>query len=124
MRNFRALKVWKKSHWLVLAVYNATGTFPREETYGLTAQLRRSCASIPANIAEGCGRSGEGELVRFMVIAMGSASELDYHLLLARDLGYLRARDYQELSQATGEVKRMLSTLITKVRPADNKRTS
>jgi four helix bundle protein len=124
MRNFRALKAWKKSHWLVLAVYNATGTFPREETYGLTAQLRRSCASIPANIAEGCGRSGEAELVRFMVIAMGSASELDYHLLLARDLGYLRTQDYQELSQATGEVKRMLSTLITKVRPADNKRTS
>jgi four helix bundle protein len=124
MRTFRALKAWKKSHWLVLAVYNATGTFPREETYGLTAQLRRSCASIPANIAEGCGRSGEAELVRFMVIAMGSASELDYHLLLARDLGYLRTQDYQELSQATGEVKRMLSTLITKVRPADNKRTS
>ena len=123
MRNFRALKVWKKSHWLVLAVYNATGTFPREETYGLTAQLRRSCASIPANIAEGCGRSGEGELVRFMVIAMGSASELDYHLLLAHDLGYLGAQDYQELSQRTAEVKRMLSTFITRVRPT-NKPTS
>ena len=121
MRNFRALKVWKKSHWLTLAVYNATGAFPREETYGLTTQLRRSCASIPANIAEGCGRSGDAELVRFMVIAMGSASELDYHLLLARDLGYLRVRDYQELSQATGEVKRMLSTLITKVRSTNNK---
>jgi four helix bundle protein len=119
MRNFRALKVWSKSHWLVLAVYNATGTFPREETYGLTAQLRRCCASFPANIAEGCGRSGEAELRRFMLIAMGSASELDYHLLLARDLGYLGPQDYQELSQATGEVKRMLSTLITKVRPAN-----
>src|SRR5918998_4807292 len=124
MRNFRALKVWKKSHWLVLAVYDATGTFPREETYGLTAQLRRCCASIPANIAEGCGRSGEAELGRFMLIAMGSASELDYQLLLAHDLGYLGAQDYQRLSRRTGEVERMLSTLITRVRPANNKPTS
>jgi four helix bundle protein len=116
MRDFRALKVWEKSHRLVLAIYNATGTFPREETYGLTAQLRRSCASIPANIAEGCGRSGEAELGRFMLIAMGSASELEYHLLLARDLGYLDTRDYERLSQRTREVKRMLSTLITRLR--------
>ena len=124
MRNFRALRVWEKSHRLVLAVYNITGTFSREETYGLVAQLRRCCGSIPANIAEGCGRSGEAELGRFMLIAMGSASELEYHLLLARDLGYLSAQDYEELSQEAGEVKRMLSTLITKVRPANNKRTS
>jgi four helix bundle protein len=110
------MKVWQSSHRLVLAVYSATGIFPREETYGLTAQLRRCCASIPANIAEGCGRSGEAELGRFMVIAMGSASELEYHLLLAHDLGYLGTQDYQELSQRTGEVKRMLSTLITRVR--------
>jgi four helix bundle protein len=116
VRDFRKMKVWQSSHQLVLAVYSATGIFPREETYGLTAQLRRCCASIPANIAEGCGKSGEAELGRFMLIAMGSASELEYHLLLARDLGYLGARDYQELSQRTGEVKRMLSTLITRVR--------
>ena len=116
MRDFRELKVWERSHRLVLDVYEATGTFPREETYGLTAQLRRCCASIPANIAEGCGRSGDAELGRFMLISMGSASELEYHLLLARDLGYLGAQDYQELSQQTREVKRMLSTLITKLR--------
>ena len=120
MRNFRALKVWEKSHRLVLGVYDATGIFPREEMYGLTSQLRRCCASIPSNIAEGCGRSSDAELGRFMLIAMGSASELEYHLLLARDLGYLGAQDYREISQRTGEVKRMLSTLITKVRPADN----
>jgi four helix bundle protein len=119
MRNFRALKVWEKGHRLVLAVYKATGTFPREETYGLTAQLRRCCASIPANVAEGCGRGGDAELRRFMLIAMGSASELDHHLLLAHDQGYLGAQDYQELSQRTAEVKRMLSTLITRVRPAN-----
>jgi four helix bundle protein len=81
VRNFRALKVWQRSHRLVLDVYQATGGFPCEETYGLTAQLRRCCASIPANIAEGCGRSGDAELARFMLIAMGSASELEYHLL-------------------------------------------
>ncbi len=97
-------------------VYKATGIFPQEETYGLTAQLRRCSASIPANIAEGCGRSGDTELGRFMLIAMGSASELEYHLLLARDLGYLDNREYQKLWRGTQEVKRMLSSLITKLR--------
>ena len=92
-----------------------TGKFPREETYGLTAQLRRCSASIPANIAEGCGRSGDTELGRFMLISMGSASELEHHLLLARDLGHLDNREYHELWQGTQEVKRMLSTLITKL---------
>jgi four helix bundle protein len=116
VRDFKELKVWQRSHRLVLDVYEATGRFPRQETYGLTTQLRRSCASIPANIAEGCGRSGEVELGRFMLIAMGSASELEYHLLLARDLGYLDTRQYQELSQQTREVKRMLSTFITRLR--------
>ena len=100
MRDFRALKVWQRSHRLTLAVYNATGKSPRkdrEETYGLTAQLRRCATSIPANIAEGCGRSGDAELARFMLIAMGSASQLEYHMLLARDLGYLGTQDHQEL---------------------------
>jgi four helix bundle protein len=84
VRDFGGLKVWQRSHRLTLAVYEATGTFPREETYGLTAQLRRCSASVPANIAEGCGRSGDAELARFMLISMGSASELEYYLLLAR----------------------------------------
>ena len=97
-------------------VYKATGTFPREETYRLTAQLCRCSASIPANIAEGCGGSGDTELGRFMLISMGSAREFEYHSLLARDLGYLGDREHQELWQGTQEVKRMLSTLITKLR--------
>ena len=119
VRNFKDLKVWERSHRLVLNIYDATdatGNFPREETFGLTAQLRRCCASIPANIAEGCGRSGEAELARFMLISMGSTSELEYHLLLARDLGYLSAQHYQELLQEVSEIKRMLSTFITKLR--------
>ncbi len=100
----------------MLDVYDATGRFPAEEIYGLTAQLRRCAASVPANIAEGCGRSGEAELGRFMLIAMGSASELEYHLLLAHDLGYLGTRDYRTLSKQTQEVNRMLSTFVIKLR--------
>jgi len=116
MRDFRELKVWEKSHMLTLDIYNATGGFPREELYGLTVQLRRCSASIPANIAEGCGRSVEAELGRFMLISMGSASELEYHLLLACDLGYLDSRQYREHSQKTPEIKRMLSTFVAKLR--------
>ena len=89
MRDFRELKVWQKGHLLTLDVYGATKSFPREERYGLTSQVRRSCTSIPANIAEGCDRTGDTELARFLQIAMGSASEFEYHLLLARDLDYL-----------------------------------
>ncbi len=115
MRDFREQKVWEKGYRLTHGVYEATGGFPRQETYGLAAQLRRCSASIPANIAEGCGRSGDAGLNRFMVISMGSASELEYHLL-ARDLGYLDPQRYQDLSQRTQEIKRMLSTFITKLR--------
>ena len=116
VRDYRELKVWEKGHRLTVAVYEATSGFPREELYGMKAQLRRCSVSIPANIAEGCGRDGEAELGRFMLISMGSASELEYHLLLARDLGYLDTRWYQDLSQRTQEVKRMLSTFITRLR--------
>jgi four helix bundle protein len=112
VRDFRELKVWHKSHDLTLAVYEATARFPREEAYGLTGQLRRSCASIPANIAEGCGRSGDAELARFLQIAMGSASELEYHLLLARDLSYLSPQSYDHLARETIALKRMLAPFI------------
>lgn len=117
MRDFREIKVWEKSHLLVLDVYAATSSFPRAEIYGLTAQLRRCSASIPANLAEGCGRDGDAELRRFMLISMGSSSELEYHLLLARDLGFLRTEVYRDLSSKTLEIKRMLSPFINKLRP-------
>ena len=90
MQNFHELKVWQKAHQLTLAVYQTTATFPREELYGLSTQLRRSCSSIPANLAEGCGRNGAADFARFCTIAMGSASELEYHLLLARDLKLIK----------------------------------
>lgn len=116
MRDFRELKVWQKSHALTVAVYNTTSTFPKEEIYGLTSQIRRSSASISANIAEGCGRSGEIELARFMQIASGSASELEYHLLLSRDIGLLKSAEYDCLVDEIIEVKKMLTTFINKLR--------
>ncbi|MBI2913640.1 MAG: four helix bundle protein [Chloroflexi bacterium] len=109
LRDFRELKVWEKAHHLALEVYKATATFPKDELYGLTSQIRRCCASIPANIAEGCGRSGDAELARFLQIAMGSASELEYHLLLSHDLDFLNGSDYERLSGDVTEVKRMHS---------------
>ncbi len=118
MRNFKTLKLWEKAHGVVLAVYRATTSFPKDEMYGLTSQVRRSAASIPANIAEGCGRDGEAELVRFFNIAMGSASELEYHLLLARDLKLLGADDHERLSADVVDTKRMLTAFIRAVKPA------
>src|SRR5262245_1435785 len=97
MRDFREFKVWHKAHGLTLEIYRNTATFPREELYGLTSQLRRASSSIPANIAEGCGRWGNSEFGRFLQIGMGSASELEYHILLARDLTYLPKVIYDPL---------------------------
>ena len=115
MKAFRELKVWEKSHELTLAVYKVTTAFPKDELYGLTSQTRRSSASIPANIAEGCGRNGDAELARFCQIAMGSASELEYHILLARDLRYLNSLDYERIIGEVSEVKRMLTSFIQKL---------
>lgn len=115
MKDFRDLKVWEKAHQLTLSVYKATAGFPKEERYGLTSQIRRCTASIPANIAEGCGRRGNAEFHRFLQIAAGSGSELDYHLLLARDLQFLKPADYQKLFTSLSELRRMLTALIVKV---------
>lgn len=116
MRNFRELKVWEKAHHLTLGVYKASQSFPRDEIYGLTSQIRRASVSVPANIAEGCGRNGDAELALFLQIAMGSASELDYHLMLARDLTLLNSADYEWLAIDVVEVKRMLTSFIQKLK--------
>ncbi|MBZ5534587.1 MAG: four helix bundle protein [Acidobacteriia bacterium] len=116
MRDFKQLKVWQKAHNLTLGLYKATWKFPKEELYGLTSQIRRSAASIPANIAEGCGRSSELELVRFLNIAGGSACELEYHILLAKDLRLLSDEDYDLLPQSVSEVKKMLTGLIQRLK--------
>ena len=115
MKDFRELKVWQKAHLLTLALYRLTRMFPREELYGLTSQIRRCSASIAANIAEGCGRKGNAKLHRFLQIAAGSASELDYHLLLAPDLHFLNEPDYSEAVRLLLEVRRMLTSLSRKV---------
>ena len=117
MQDFKDLKVWVKAHELTVAIYGITRAFPREEIYGLTSQLRRSAASISANIAEGCGRRSDGELARFLQIARGSASETEYHLLLAKDLQFLSDVDYLRAAKRVVEVQRMLTSLVQAVRP-------
>ena len=109
------MKVWEKAHQLTLEVYRATASFPREEAYGLTSQIRRASSSIGANLAEGCGRSGDTEFARFCSIARGSASELEYHLLLAKDLQFLPASLHEKLAADAVEIKRMLTALIQKL---------
>jgi len=116
MKNYKELRVWEKAHTLTLAIYGATCAFPKEELYGLTSQLRRAAASIGANIAEGSGRRTEGEICRFLQIARGSASELEYHVLLARDLRFLTDADFVKLTKQADEVQRMLTALIEKFR--------
>ena len=115
MKDFGELKVWQKAHQLTLAVYETTRSFPREELYGLTSQLRRASSSIATNLAEGCGRSSDSDMARFCSMAMGSASELEYLLMLARDLALLQDNQAEPLALATTEVKRMLASLIQKL---------
>jgi len=121
VQNFKELNVWNKAHLLTLEIYTISKTFPKEELYGLTSQIRRSSASIPTNIAEGCGRGGSVEFGRFLQIAIGSANELEYQLILSRDLNYFSDKDYQALSDQLLEVKRMLLGLYRKVRLAIGK---
>jgi four helix bundle protein len=120
MRDFRKIQVWAKAHRLVVRLYQLTKAFPREELYGLTSQIRRAAASIPANIAEGCGRHTQPELARSCHIAGGSASELEYHLILAHDLGYIASELYPELDQAINEIKKMLNGFEKSVRMNHN----
>lgn len=116
MQDFRKLSVWKRSHLLTLDIYKVTESFPNNEVYGLTSQIRRSSLSVPANIAEGCCRGTDLEFNHFLIIALGSASEVEYHLLLAHDLDFLSEDIYNELNIKINEVKRMLITLINKIK--------
>jgi len=116
MKNFKDLKVWNKSHKVTLEIYEITKAFPQEEIYGLKSQMRRASVSIPTNIAEGCGRNSDAELARFLEIAMGSASELEYLVILSKDLTFVDMKCYNSLSTEITEIKRMLATLIKKLR--------
>ncbi len=101
-----------KAHELTLVVYQMTRSFPKEEMYGLTSQLRRASASAGANIAEGCGRRSDAEMRRFVQIARGSANEVEYHLLLAKDLKSLSSDEHKNLEEKIFEIQRMLASLV------------
>ena len=116
MKEYRQLKIWARSHDLTLELYRATRTFPKSEMFGVTGQIRRSASSIPANIAEGCGREGDLELKRFLTISLGSACELDYFILLATELGYFSPTEGSRYSGEIFELRRMLGTFIKRLK--------
>jgi len=115
MKDFRVLRVWKKSHQLVIDIYAVSKNFPKDELYGLVSQIRRSAVSIPSNISEGCGRLSDAELARFMVIASGSASELEYQLLLSKELDFITLKEYEVLANDLTEIHKMLHSFIKKL---------
>ena len=115
MEDFKNLTVWKKAHELTLVLYQSTRTFPKDEIYGLISQIRRAAASIGANIAEGCGRRSDPEMKRFVQIARGSANEVEYHLLLARDLQFLTPGEFRCLEAKILEIQRMLAALAQRL---------
>ncbi|MBI1367526.1 MAG: four helix bundle protein [Planctomycetes bacterium] len=115
MRDFTKLKVWEKAHALALDAFKATNSFPRHQLYTLTSQLQRAAISIPTNIAEGCGRGTDADFGRFLTIAMGSASEVEYLLLFSRDVGYLSDAAYERLFAQTSEIKRMLTGFLARL---------
>jgi four helix bundle protein len=116
MKDFHSLKVWEKAHVLTLMIYKSTQEFPKQEQYALTNQLQRAAVSIPANIAEGCGKDSDLELKRYFLIAMGSSSELEYLLLLSRDLGYLQENIYQSMQKDLVETRKMLNAFIQRLK--------
>lgn len=116
MQNYKDLKVWEKAHQFTLEVYGVTKQFPKEEIYCLTNQLRRAASSIPANIAERCGKNSQAEFARFLNISSGSANEAEYFLILSKDLKYLDENIFDTLIKIINEIKAMRIALISKVR--------
>jgi len=116
MQNYKDLRVWERAHLLVLDVYNLTEKLPSTEIYSLTSQIRRAAVSIPSNIAEGCGRNSQKEFANFLNVALGSANELEYQFLLAKDLQYIDIKTAELIDEKINEIKSMLISLINKVR--------
>lgn len=116
MQNYKGLKVWEKSHLFTLKIYHCTKIFPKEEMYSLTNQVRRAAASIPANIAEGCGKNSNLEFAHFLNISLGSANGSEYFLILSRDLSYVSEDNFKILFDLINEIKSMLIALVNKVR--------
>lgn len=115
MRNFQELAIWQRSHLLTLKIYSVTKNFPKDEMFGIISQMRRSSSSIPTNIAEGCGRNSNPEMKRFSVMATGSASELEYQLILSKDLQYLSEAIYKELQNELIEIRKMIHSFIKNI---------
>ena len=108
MRDFKKFSVWEKSHELVLKIYNITKSYPQDELFGLTSQMRKSSSSVPTNIAEGCGRFTDAEFARFVVIASGSACELEYQIILSHSIQYIDTIQFEEFNTDINEIKKML----------------
>lgn len=115
MRDYRKYKVWDLSHEVTLEIYKVIRSFPKDEIYGLVSQMRRASSSVPANIAEGCGREFDAEFKRFLVIAQGSANELEYFTVLAKDLGYIEEAIFVTLNDQVDKLRRSLNSLINKL---------
>ena len=115
MRDLKKLNIWKRSHDLTLAIYETTKSFPKSEQFGLTSQLRRASASVPINIAEGCGRQSSKELARFLTIAAGSLSEVEYIVLLSFELQYLSNAEFQKLENEIIAIKKMIYAFHNKL---------
>jgi four helix bundle protein len=120
MKDFRTLNVWQKSHKLAVIIYKLTNKFPKEELYGITSQLRRSIVSIPTNIAEGCGRGSDKDFAKFVQIALGSASESEYLILLSQELGLIKEDSTDDLIEKICEIKRMLTALVKNLHKSNN----
>jgi four helix bundle protein len=115
MQDFKNLKVWQKSHVLLLEVYRAVESFPKEELFGLSRQLKEAALSIEANLAEGTGKSGDVDFKRFVSISLGSACELESHMIAARDLKFLASPAFERLNSMCQEVRRMLVALVRRL---------
>ena len=116
MRNYKNLTVWQKSHAFVLTAYKASKSFPREEQYNLTSQLRRAATSIPTNLAEGCGKFTDRDFAKYIQNAFGSSQEVEYLSFLSFELGYISIQEFKTLDSQINEVKAMLISLLLKIR--------
>ncbi len=115
MLNYQHLILWQKAHMLTLDVYKLTSSFPKAELFGLISQMRRAAASVPSNIAEGSGRSTKPDFKRFLTIATGSVCELEYQLLLSKDIGFISVDDFASFSLRVIEVRKMIHAYSKKL---------
>jgi four helix bundle protein len=116
MRDYKKYSIWQQGHEIALEIYRITKNFPKDELYGLTSQIRRAVSSIPTNIVEGCGRESDLDFRRFLVIALGSATEVEYLLLLCFELGYIEESHFSHLTNKVVAIRKQLRNLIDKLK--------